>query len=57
VALGAEQLRLVPSNLAPRVVDKRIPMQRMMAVEAPGVDAVAQIDLRVLNQSPNRLRR
>ena len=48
MAFGAESLRLIPGNFAPAVIDKRVPVGRVMAIEATRVETVLQVDLFVL---------
>ena len=57
VALGTQQLRLVPGDLAAGVVHEGVAIRPVMAVEATRVDPVLQLNLRVLRQRPVRLRR
>ena len=57
VALRAEQLRLVPGDLVAVVVDKRVAVGAVMAIEAPRVDPVLQLDLAMLQQRAVRLGR
>ena len=45
---GAQFLRLIPGNLLPEIVNKRLPIDWVVAIEAPRVNAVLKLKPRVL---------
>ena len=57
VALGTQELRLIPGDLISVVVHERIAVGAVMAVEATGIETMLQLDLLVLGQLAVRFRR
>lgn len=50
MTLGAQLLRLIPGNLLSEIVNERLPIRRVVAIEAPCIDAVLQMNLGVLGE-------
>ncbi len=57
MTLAAQQLRLIPRDLTPVVIHEGVSIRAMMAVEATRVDAVIQLNLRMLSQRAGSLGR
>lgn len=55
MALGAQELRLIPGNRLTEIVDKGVTVGGMMAVEAAGIDPVIQLDFGMLGEAAQRL--